>query len=53
MAKQFECEGEGAVIRDADDDEVAARVERHIAEAHPGLIGMVSREDIRDAAKEA
>jgi hypothetical protein len=53
MAKEFECERDGVVIRGADDDELAANVERHIAEAHPDLVAQVSREDILAAAKEA
>jgi hypothetical protein len=53
MAKEFECERDGVVIRAADDDELATSVERHIAEAHPDLVGKVSREDILAAAKEA
>ena len=53
MAKEFECERDGVVIRGADDDELRAKVERHIADAHPDLIGKVSREDIVAAAKEA
>jgi hypothetical protein len=53
MAKQFECERDGTVIRGADDEELAANVERHIAEAHPDLVGKVSREDIVAAATEA
>jgi hypothetical protein len=53
MAKEFECERDGVVIRGAGDDELIANVERHIAEAHPDLAGKVSREDIVAAAKEA
>jgi predicted small metal-binding protein len=53
MAKEFECERDGVVIRGADDDELVANVERHIAEAHPDLIGKVLGEDILAAAKEA
>jgi hypothetical protein len=53
MAKEFECERDGVVIRGPDDDELVASVERHIAEAHPDLVGRVSREDILAAAKEA
>ena len=53
MAKEFECERDAAVIRSMDDDELAASVERHIAEAHPDLVGKVSREGILAAAKEA
>ena len=53
MAKEFECERDGVVIRGADDEEMVANVERHIAEAHPDLAGKVSREDIVAAATEA
>ena len=53
MAKEFECERDGVVIRGADDEELVANVERHIAEAHPDLAGKVSREDIVAAATEA
>jgi len=53
MAKEFECERDAVVIRGADDDELAAKVEHHIAEAHPDLVGNVSRDDILAAAKEA
>lgn len=53
MAKEFECERDGVVIRGADDDELVATVERHLVQAHPDLIGKVSREDVLAAAKEA
>jgi predicted small metal-binding protein len=53
MAKEFECERDGVVIRGDDDDELVTNVERHVAEAHPDLVGKVSREDIVAAAKEA
>ena len=46
MAKQFTCERDGLVMRGANDDELVAHVERHIAEAHPDLVGKLSREDI-------
>jgi hypothetical protein len=46
MAKQFTCERDGRVMRGADDDELVAHVERHIADAHPDLVGKLSREDI-------
>jgi uncharacterized protein YndB with AHSA1/START domain len=52
VAKDFECERDEVVIRGADDDELVANVERHIAEAHPDLVGKVSREDIVAAAKD-
>jgi hypothetical protein len=50
MAKEFECERHGVVIRGADDNELVANVARHSAEAHPDLIGKVSGEDILAAA---
>ena len=53
MAKEFECERDGVVIRGADDDDLVASVERHLAEAHPDLVGKVSRDDIVAAAREA
>jgi hypothetical protein len=53
VAKEFECERDGLVIHGADDDELVANVEHHIAEAHPDLVGKVSREDIVAAGKEA
>jgi len=53
VAKEFECERDGVVIRGADDDELVANVERHIAEAHPELIGKVSGDDILAAASRA
>jgi hypothetical protein len=53
MAKEFECERDGVVLRGADDDELVANVERHLAEAHPDLAGKVSRDDIAAAAREA
>jgi hypothetical protein len=53
MAKDFECERDGVVIRGADDDELVANGQRHLAEAHPELTGEVSREDIAAATREA
>jgi predicted small metal-binding protein len=53
MSKGFECELDGLVIRGESEDELVANVERHIAEAHPELVGKVSRESILAAAKEA
>lgn len=52
MAKEFECEGDGVVIRGADDDELVANVERHLAQAHPDLVGRVLGEDIVAAASD-
>jgi hypothetical protein len=52
MAKAFECERDEVVISGADDEALVANVERHLAEAHPDLVGYVSREDIVAAARE-
>jgi uncharacterized protein YndB with AHSA1/START domain len=52
MAKEFECERDGIVIRGADDGDLVANVERHLAEAHPELIGKVLGEDIVAAASD-
>jgi hypothetical protein len=52
MAKKFECERDGIVICGADAEGLIANVERHLAEAHPGLVEKVSDEDILAAAKE-
>jgi hypothetical protein len=52
MAKVFECERDGVVIRGEDDDELLADVERHVADAHPDLVGKLSRADILAIAKD-
>jgi predicted small metal-binding protein len=46
MAKLFTCERDGFAMRGETDDELAAQVERHIAEAHPDLAGKLSPDDI-------
>ncbi len=46
MDKVFTCERDGFVMRDQNEDALAAQVERHIAEAHPDLAGKLSRDDI-------
>jgi predicted enzyme related to lactoylglutathione lyase len=51
MTKVFECE-DGFVARGNDDDELIADVERHVAEAHPDLVGKLSREEILASARE-
>jgi predicted small metal-binding protein len=52
MAKVFKCERDGVSIRGEDDAELVANVERHVAEAHPDLVGKVSRDDILASATE-
>jgi hypothetical protein len=44
MAKTFECERDGVILRGETDDELVAAVQRHIADAHPDLT--LSREQI-------
>jgi uncharacterized protein YndB with AHSA1/START domain len=52
MAKRFECERDRVVLRGADDDELVANVKRHIAQAHPDLVGKVLVGDIVAAASD-
>jgi hypothetical protein len=52
MAKVFECERDGVVIRGDDDEELVTNVERHVAEAHPDLVGKLARDDVLAIAKE-
>jgi predicted small metal-binding protein len=51
MAKVLNCEC-GYIVRGADDDELLANVESHIAEQHPDLVGTVTREDLLSMAEE-
>jgi len=53
MTKVFECERDGVVIRGEDDDQLLANVERHVAEAHPDLVGKLSRDDVPATTEEA
>jgi steroid delta-isomerase-like uncharacterized protein len=52
MAKTFTCERDGVVIRGESDNELVARVERHVNQSHPDLAGKLSRRDILAAATE-
>ena len=52
MAKTFECDRDGVVMRGEDDDELVANVERHVAEAHPDLVGKLSRDVILATRRE-
>lgn len=52
MAEEFERERDEVVIRGADGDDLVADVDRHLAEAHPDLLGKVSRQDIVAAASD-
>jgi hypothetical protein len=46
MAKVFECERDGEVIRGESDDQLVANVERHVADSHTDLVGKLSRDEI-------
>ena len=52
MAKVINCEC-GSVVRAGSDDELVEKVEQHVGQAHPELIGKMSREDILAMAVEA
>ena len=51
MEKVVNCEC-GEVVRAASDDELVAKVEQHVADAHPELDGKLSRDDILGMAEE-
>ena len=46
MVKEFTCERDGLVMRGETDDELAAKVESHIAKAHPDLVGSLTRDEL-------
>jgi predicted small metal-binding protein len=52
MTKVINCEC-GEVVRADDDDELVQKVERHVAEAHPDLVGKMTRDDTLAMAEEA
>jgi predicted small metal-binding protein len=52
MSKVINCEC-GEIIRATDDDELVQKVEQHVAQAHPDLVGKMSRDDIFAMAEEA
>jgi predicted small metal-binding protein len=51
MTKVINCEC-GQVVRAETDDELVAAVGRHVEEAHPELVGKMSREDVLAMAEE-
>jgi predicted small metal-binding protein len=51
MGKVINCEC-GEVVRADSDDELVAKVERHVGEAHPELVGKLSRGDVLAMAEE-
>ena len=52
MGKVINCEC-GEVIRANDDDELVQKVQQHVGESHPELVGKMSREDVLGMAEEA
>jgi len=50
MAKTFLCDKDGVTIRGESDDDLVAKVEEHVAQHHPDLVGKVPRDDILSAA---
>jgi predicted small metal-binding protein len=52
VAKLINCEC-GYVVRGADEDELVENAEQHIGEAHPDLVGKMSRDDLLGMAEEA
>lgn len=52
MSRVINCEC-GEIVRAETDDEIVAKVEAHVGEAHPELVGKLSREDILAMAEEA
>jgi predicted small metal-binding protein len=51
MAKVMNCEC-GYTVRGKDDEELLDKVEQHITEQHPDLVGTVTREDLLSMAEE-
>lgn len=51
MSKVINCEC-GETVRADNDDELVQKVERHVGEAHPDLVGKMSREDVLAMAEE-
>ena len=51
MGKVINCEC-GEVVRAETDDELVEKVERHVAESHPELVGKMSRDDVLGMAEE-
>ena len=52
MSKVINCEC-GETVQAETDDELVQKVERHVGEAHPELVGKLSRDDVLAMAEEA
>ncbi len=51
MGKRIDCEC-GEVVKANDDDELLAKVEAHVADSHPELVGKMTRDDVLGMAVE-
>ena len=51
MTKILNCEC-GFSVRSESDDEIVAKVEAHMEEVHPDLVGTVTREEIHAMTEE-
>ncbi len=52
MAKLINCEC-GHVVRGETDDELVERANAHVEQAHPDLVGKITRDDLLAMAEEA
>ena len=52
MGKVINCEC-GEVVRAESDDELVQKVQLHVGESHPELVGKMSRDDVLAMAEEA
>ena len=51
MGKVINCEC-GEVVRAETDDELLEKVDAHVQQAHPDLVGKLSRDDVLGMAQE-
>lgn len=51
MSKVINCEC-GEIVQADSDDELVAKVERHVGAAHPELVGKMTRDDVLAMAEE-
>lgn len=52
MGRIINCEC-GETVRAENDDELVRKVETHVGQAHPELVGKMSRDDVLAMAEEA
>ncbi len=51
MAKVINCEC-GEVVRAESDDELVQKVQQHVGDSHPELVGKMTRDDVLAMAEE-